>query len=202
MFRQLHNIDSAFRHVRLFSLFFLLGCLMLSGWAIWKSYELVAMSREQIYVLMGAQANPARLSRRANNIPVEARDHIRMFHHWFFTIDPDEEVIRDHMSRALALADGSAKSAYDNLREKGYYSGIISANISQEVEIDSITLTGDADKLHFVCFSRQKLIRSSSTLRRKLTTEGELREVGRSDWNPHGFLIVNWRIRENTDLPK
>ncbi|MBE7178252.1 MAG: conjugative transposon protein TraK, partial [Mucilaginibacter polytrichastri] len=144
MFRQLHNIDSAFRHVRLFSLFFLLGCLLLSGWAIWKSYELVALSREQIYVLTGAQANPARLSRRENNIPVEARDHIRMFHHWFFTIDPDEEVIREHMSRALALADGSAKSAYDNLREKGYYSGIISANISQEVEIDSITLTGDA----------------------------------------------------------
>jgi hypothetical protein len=35
---------------------------------------------------------------------------------------------------------------------------------------------------------------------RDLVTEGWLREVNRSDNNPHGFLIERWAIIENRDL--
>ena len=53
-----------------------------------------------------------------------------VFHEDFTFLDPDERVIRTNISRALYLADGSAKRAWENLKENGYYSGIISGNIS------------------------------------------------------------------------
>jgi hypothetical protein len=33
-----------------------------------------------------------------------------------------------------------------------------------------------------------------------LITEGNLRNVSRSDHNPHGFLIENWSTLENHDI--
>ncbi|MBE7178554.1 MAG: conjugative transposon protein TraK [Mucilaginibacter polytrichastri] len=202
MFRQLQNIDTAFRHIRLFSLVFLVACLALSAWSVWKSFELVKNTRAEIYILNNNQVLRARLSRREENIAVEARDHIRMFHHWFFTLDPDEEVIRAHMAKAFAMGDRSIKTAYDNLRERGYYSSLIAANVSQEIQVDSIRLEPGAPEQGFTCYARQKLVRSSSTLFRDLVTRGRLREVARSDQNPHGFLITQWATLQNNDIPQ
>jgi len=44
-----------------------------------------------------------------------------------------------------------------------------------------------------------KIIRSTSIVTRDLLTEGWLRNINRSDNNPHGFLIERWNILENKD---
>ena len=124
-----------------------------------------------------------------------------MFHHWFFTLDPDDKVIQANVSKALNLADESAKKQYDNLRESSYYNNLISANISQEIEIDSIQLDVNQYPFEFRCYATQRLIRSTSTVTRKLITQGYLRNVSRSDNNPHGFLIQRWEILENANEP-
>ena len=62
---------------------------------------------------------------KENNIPLEARDHVKMFHYYFFTLDPDDKVIQYNITKALYLADVSAKRQYDNLKENGYYSNLI-----------------------------------------------------------------------------
>jgi conjugative transposon TraK protein len=139
-------------------------------------------------------------SDRKENIPVEARDHIRAFHQHFFSLDPDEKVITANLTRALYLADGSAKRLYDNLREAGYYAGIISGNISQQITVDSIALDMDAYPWYFRCYARQQIIRPTSIVTRNLVTEGWLRSISRSDNNPHGFLIERWNTMENKDL--
>ena len=131
---------------------------------------------------------------------VEARDHIRMFHHYFFTLDPDDKVIEDNITKALYLADGSAKRQYENLKENGYYSNIIAGNISQQVSIDSLALNTDNYPYYFHCYATQHIIRTTSIVTRSLITEGYLRSVSRSDNNSHGFLIEKWRTIENKDL--
>jgi len=94
----------------------------------------------------------------------------------------------------------AVKRIYDDLKENGYYSGIISGNISQTVLIDSVTIDINEYPYRFKCFARQNIIRTTSILNRNLITEGTLRNVSRSDNNPHGFLIERFNTIENKDL--
>ena len=123
-----------------------------------------------------------------------------MFHYYFFTLDPDEKVIQSNITKALYLADASAKKQYDNLRENSYYSNIIAGNISQEIELDSVRVDIDQYPFYFRFYGTQKIIRPTTIVTRNLITEGFLRNVSRSDNNPHGFLIEKWATLENKDI--
>lgn len=199
MFRQLKNIDAAFRYVRSFSMLLVIGCVAVSSYAIYSAHDIVSKSESKIFVLANGKALEAIAADRKDNIPVEARDHVRMFHQWFFSLDPDEKVIQNNIGKALYLADGSAKSVYESLEENNYYTGIISGNVSQEINVDSIYINVDLYPYYFRCHATQKIIRPSSITLRSLVTEGFLRNVARSDNNPHGFLIEKWKTLENKD---
>jgi conjugative transposon TraK protein len=200
MFKKAKNIDTAFQQVRLFCILVITGCIGLSGYAIYNMTRATAAASQRIYILANGKAIEALGVDRKDDIPVEARDHIKTFHHYFFSLDPDDKVIQANIGKALYLADGSAKRLYDNLRESNYYSNIISANISQEISIDSIQINIDQYPFLFICYSKEKIIRTTSTVTRDLITEGYLRNVSRSDNNSHGFLIERFNILENKDI--
>jgi conjugative transposon TraK protein len=199
MFQHFKNIDMAFKLIRNFCICFLAACTGITCFAVWKSYESSADFRSHIYVLANGKALEAIASDRKDNIPVELRDHIRTFHQEFFTIDPDDKQIQATITKSLYLADGSAKTAYDNLKEAGYYNNLISGNISQQISIDSIRLDMNQYPYAFTCHATEKLIRSTSVTTRSLVTRGFVRNVSRSDNNPHGFLIEHWETLENSD---
>jgi conjugative transposon TraK protein len=141
-------------------------------------------------------------SDKKSNIPVELRDHIKTFHQLFFNLNPDDKAIRATVGRALYLSDESAKKQYDNLRESGYYNNLISANIAKEVQLDSIKLDIEQYPYRFTYYGTEKLVRSSSTIFRRLVTQGYIYDLKeQTDENPHGFMIRNWEILENQDLP-
>ena len=200
MFKQTKNIDSAFRHIKAFSLLLLTGCFLLCSFVLFKSYELSARVQDKIYILVGDEAMQAYAANRKDNIEIEAKSHISMFHKYFFTLDPDEKVIDINISKALYLADGSAKRQYDNLKETGYYSSIIAGNISQQITIDSVIVNTQTAPYYFHCYGIIKIIRPNSIVTRNLVTQGYLRNVSRSDHNPHGFLIERWETIENKDI--
>ena len=202
MFTQFRNIDTAFSHIKRFSLFLIVACVLMSGFAIWKSFAMVREITGKVYILANGKALEAFSAERKDNVAVEIRDHVKMFHYWFFTLDPDEKVIASNIGKALYLADGSAKKEYDNLREQGYFTNLISANISQTITVDSVLLDMAQEPFSFKCYATQQLIRSTSTLNRKLVTQGYLRNVSRSDNNPHGFLIQRWETVLNQDVVK
>ena len=200
MFQQLKNIDTAFKHIRSFSFLLIIGCIALCCYTIFASYRLVQDTQARIYILANGKAIEAFSADRKENIPVEARDHVKMFHYYFFTLDPDDKVIQSNIKHALYLADASARTQYDNLRENSYYANIISGNVSQEVQIDSIKIDVDQYPFYFRCNAKQRIIRATSIVTRSLVTEGFLRNVLRSDNNPHGFLIERWNTLENRDI--
>lgn len=200
MFQKMKNIDASFRYIRLFSVLFLLSCLAVSVFIAYKSYQLASQSQQKIFILANGKALEAYSADRKDNIPVEARDHVKMFHYFFFTLDPDEKVISANMTKALYLADASAKQQYDNLKENGYYSNVIAGNISQEVQADSIEVNTASYPFYFRFKGQQRIIRPTTIVTRNLITEGYLRNVSRSDNNPHGFLIEKWRTIENSDI--
>lgn len=200
MFKQMKNIDSAFQHIRRFTLVVVVNSFVLCGFVVYKSYRLVSKIQSKVYILANGKVLEAFASDRKDNIPVEARDHIKTFHQLFFTLDPDEKVIQANVTRAFYLADASAKREYDNLKENGYYANLISGNISQQITIDSVAVDLGTYPYPFRCYATQRLIRTTSTVFRSLITEGYLRNVSRSDNNPHGFLIERWTAIENKDL--
>ena len=200
MFRQMKNIDTAFRHVRGFTLLVIVCCAAICCFTVYKSFMLVTTMQNKVYILFNGKAIAVFSSDRKDNVAVEARDHNRTFHELFFTLDPDDKVIQANLTKALYLADGSAKNEYDNLTENGYYANIIAGNISQRIKVDSVTVDMNTYPYAFRCYATQSIIRTTSTVTRSLVTEGYLRDVSRSDNNPHGFLIERWATLENRDL--
>ena len=200
MFKKMKNIDTAFRHIRSFTLVVIIGCVLICCFALYKSFSLVSQMQSKIYILANGKALEAYASERKDNIPVEERDHVTTFHKLFFTLDPDDKAITANITKALYLADGSAKRAYDDLKENGYYAGLISGNVNQTIVVDSVAVDINDYPFKFRCYATQSIIRPTSITTRSLVTDGALRNVSRSDNNPHGFLIERWSTIDNRDL--
>ncbi len=200
MFKKMKNIDTAFRHIRAFTMLVIAGCVVICCYALYKSFSLVSQMQSKIYILANGKALEAYASDRKDNIPVEAKDHVKTFHTLFFTLDPDDKAITANITKALYLADGSAKRAYDDLKENGYYAGLISGNVNQTIAVDSVAVDINEYPYKFRCYATESIIRPTSITTRSLVTEGGLRNISRSDNNPHGFLIERWSTIDNRDL--
>lgn len=200
MLNKVRNIETAFQSIRGIAI---LAMILAFGYAIFTNIQYhrnLEKSQSTVYILAAGKALEAFASNANDDIPVEARDHITVFHEDFFTLSPDERKITKNITKALYLSDGSAKRMYEDLKEKGYYADVISGNISQEISVDSIHLEMSSYPFYFRCYAEQRIIRTTSIVTRNLVTEGFLRRVSRSDNNPHGFLIERWNIVENPDV--
>lgn len=200
MFNKTKHIDTAFRHIRSFTIIVIVCWMLIGCFAIYKSYEMVNGLQKKIYVLVNGKAFEAYASDRIDNLLVEAKDHIKTFHKQFFTLAPDEKQIMSGIKDALYLADVTAKRTYDNLKESNYYSNIISGNVSQSIKVDSVLVNTAMRPYAFRFHGKQEITRPTNVVIRTLVTEGFLREVSRSESNPHGFLIEKWKIVENLDI--
>lgn len=200
-FKSLENIESGFKHLRSFSIVFLVACAFISGYAVWKSYDFAEAQRQKIYVLDEGKSLMLALSQDlSQNRPVEAREHVRRFHELFFTLAPDKAAIEDNIRRALFLSDKTAFGHYRDLVEKGYYNRIISGNISQRIVVDSIVCNFETYPYDVSTYAQQFIIREKSVTRRKLITHSRLRNSVRSDNNPHGFILEGFNVIDNSNI--
>lgn len=200
-FKTLRNIENSFRQIRLYAIVFTVLCLGLSGYAVWESYRFAREQREKVYVLDQGKSLMLALSQDASvNRPVEAREHVRRFHELFFTLAPDKAAIESNMKRAFNLADKSAFDYYKDLSEKGYYNRIISGNVQQRLEVDSVQCDFEKYPYSVRTYAREYIIRASNVTRRSLITSCLLVNSVRSDDNPQGFNIEQFRVLENKDI--
>ena len=58
-------------------------------------------------------------------LDVEAKSHVEMFHHYFFTLAPDDKYIKYTMEKAMYLIDETGLAQYNALKEKGFYGNIM-----------------------------------------------------------------------------
>ncbi|PZP48176.1 MAG: conjugative transposon protein TraK [Pseudopedobacter saltans] len=200
MFHQLKNIESAFRHLKLFTFVVVCSAATVACYAVYASYREVRAVQGKVYVISNGKLLDAVATERKENIAVELRDHVRMFHHHFFTLDPDEKANEQSLIKALYLADGTAKRQYDNLKESGFYANVVAGNVTERIQDDSIALDLNVDPYYFRYYGRQTITRPTSKVVRRIITEGYLRESSQTDNNPHGFLIERWQTLDNTDL--
>ena len=200
-FKSLKNIETSFRQIRFFGIIFICLCAAVVCYSIWNAYTFAEAQRQKIYVLDGGKSLMLALSQDlAQNRPVEAREHVKRFHELFFTLSPDRNAIEDNVRRALFLVDKSAFAYYKDLTEKGYYNRIISGNINQNLQVDSVLCNFDTYPYRVETYARQLIIRESNITERSLITRCNLINSVRSDNNPHGFIMEAFEILENRDL--
>ena len=191
-FKSLKNIETSFRQIRLFGIVFLCLCALVSVFSVVASFRFAEKQREKIYVLDGGKSLMLALSQDlSQNRPVEAREHI---------LSPDRAAIESNINRALFLVDKSAFAYYQDMQEKGYYNRVVSGNISQRIEVDSVVCDFNAYPYRAMTYARQMIVRESNITERSLVTRCELINSGRSDNNPQGFIMEKFEILENRDL--
>lgn len=167
-----------------------------AGWAY--AFKLVSNSQRSIYILDNNVPILARQTDMQMNRPAEYRAHVDLFHSIFFSLTPDDKYIEYQMKKAMYLIDESGVQQYNNLKEKGFFTSVLSSSSVLTLQTDSIAL--DLPRHYFRFYGKLKIDRRSSTVIRSLVTEGNLQDIPRSDNNPHGVLITNWKTLENKDL--
>ena len=128
----------------------------------------------------------------------ERSAHIQLFHQYFFNLPPDNDYIKWTLGKALYMADGTAMKQKQAMEENGFYSDIISSSAVCTIKCDSIQFNEHEKKFKY--FGTQLIKRRSRDLKRSIITVGEIENVPRTQNNPHGLLITNWRTLENKDL--
>lgn len=200
-FKTLRNIENSFQQIRLYAIVFAALCTAIAGYAVWRSYSFAEKQRQKIYVLDNGKSLMLALAQDASiNRPVEAKEHVRRFHELFFTLAPDKNAIESNMKRAFNLADKSAFDYYKDLSEKGFYNRIISGNVQQRIEIDSVACNFENYPYAVRTYAKQFIIRSSNVTKRNLVTSCFLVNSVRSDSNPQGFNIEKFSVVENKDI--
>lgn len=200
-FKSLKNIESSFKQIRFFGIVFVCLCAAVVGYSVWNAFTFAEAQRQKIYVLDGGKSLMLALSQDlSQNRPVEAREHVKRFHELFFTLSPDKNAIESNIKRALFLVDKSAFGYYKDLTEKGYYNRIISGNINQVIQVDSVVCNFDGYPYKVATYAKQMIIRESNVTERSLVTRCNLINSVRSDNNPHGFIMEAFEIIENRDI--
>ena len=189
------NLENKIKLVGIICSLFLLGCIIISIASIWTARGMVTDAQQKIYVLDGNVPILVERSTMQETLDVEAKSHIEMFHHYFFTLAPDDKYT---MEKAMYLVDETGLAQYNTLKEKGFYSNIMGTSAVFSIYCDSIKV--DMQNMDFTYYGRQRIERRSSILTRELVTAGQLKRVPRTDNNPHGLLIVNWRTLLNKDI--
>lgn len=74
----------------------------------------------KVYVLDGNVPILVNRTTMEETLDVEAKSHIEMFHHYFFTLAPDDKYIRYSMEKAMYLVDETGLAQYNTLKERAF----------------------------------------------------------------------------------
>ena len=192
------NLENKIKLVMIVSCLFMVGCIIISLGSIFTAKGMVDDAHKKVYVLDGNVPILVQRTTMDETLDVEAKSHVELFHHLFFTLAPDDKYIEYTMEKAMYLVDETGLAQYNALKEKGFYNNIMGTSAVFSIFCDSIKF--DKDKMQFTYYGRQRIERRTNILMRKLVTAGELKRVPRTENNPHGLLITNWRTLLNQDL--
>jgi hypothetical protein len=124
----------------------------------------------------------------------EIMNHIKMFHSHFWEIDQFN--YKRRIDRALNLSGDSGKDLFQSLEASGHFAKIVTENLTQEIEVDSITVADQSYPYHAQFFGKLRVLRTDQRIESVNTIRAQfiLYNVSRTDMNPHGLLIDNYHL--------
>ena len=192
------NLENKIKLVLIICSLFLAGCVVISVSSLFMARGMVNDAQKKVYVLDGNVPILVQRTTMDETLDVEARSHVELFHHLFFTLAPDDKYIAYTMEKAMYLVDESGLAQYNTLKERGLFQNIIGTSSVFSIFCDSINLS--KEDMTFTYYGRQRIERRTNILYREIVTTGGLKRVPRTENNPHGLMIVNWRTILNKDI--
>ena len=88
------NLENKIKLVMIICALFLAGCIVISLSSIWTARSMVVDAQQKIYVLDGNVPILVQRTTMEETLDVEAKSHVEMFHHYFFTLAPEDKYIK------------------------------------------------------------------------------------------------------------
>ena len=151
------NLENKIKLVGIICTAFLVGCVVISVSSIWTARTMVTDAQKKVYVLDGNVPILVNRTTMDETLDVEAKSHVEMFHHYFFTLPPDDKYIRYTMEKAMYLVDETGLAQYNTLKERGFYSNILGTSAVFSIFCDSIRF--DKSTMEFTYYGRQRIER-------------------------------------------
>lgn len=114
------NLENKIKLVMIITGLVVVACVIISISSIMAATSMVVDSQKKIYVLDGNVPILVNRTTMEETLDVEARSHVEMFHHYFFTLAPDDKYIKYTMEKAMYLVDETGLAQYNTLKEKGF----------------------------------------------------------------------------------
>ena len=162
--------------------------------------RLVEQSRSTVYVVDKGSTVMATIAAGDVQRDLEVEDHVRRFHELMFNLAPSSESQRRNLEQALHMADRSAYDWWQDQSEGGYYARLVSANISQEIQIDSVRFSMQQYPYPARLYGKVYLTRESNITAYEFISECRLSDVPRSRSNPHGLMVERFSVKRYESL--
>ena len=114
------NLENKIKLVLILCSLFLVGCIVISLGSILAARGMVDDAQKKVYVLDSNVPILVNRSTMEETLDVEAKSHVEAFHHYFFTLAPDDKYIKYTMDKAMYLVDETGLAQYNALKEKGF----------------------------------------------------------------------------------
>ena len=200
LMKHLDGIDSSFRRMKFTTVLTVAASAAVALGSVIVAGRSIEAGREQIYVLDKGSAVMAARAGEDSYRDLEAEDHLIRFHELMFNITPNSESIRRNLDRALLLSDRSAYEYWMDLSERGFFQRVVSANISQEMVVDSVSVSLDSYPYAARTWGKVYLLRESNITSYDFESTCRLVDVERSPSNPHGMMIEKFAVVRNEKI--
>ena len=200
LIKQFNNIETSFRRMKFVTTLCMAAAVVIAVGSVMISGTMMQEGNDKIYVVDKGSAVMAARTDEDLYRDLEAKDHVSRFHELMFNISPSSESIKRNLDKALVMSDKSAYDYYMDLSERGFYQRMISANISQEIVVDSIKVNMTGYPYDAKTYGRLFLLRESNITAYNFESSCRLVDVERSQNNPHGLMIEKFTVTKNENL--
>lgn len=194
------TIETSFRKLKFITVASIASGVVIALGAVYISGQQMLSNNDNIYVIDRGSAVMAARSGQDAYRDLEVKDHIERFHELMFNLSPNSESIKRNLDRALVMSDKSAYDYWSDLSERGFYSRIVSANISQEIVIDSVKVDMSSYPYQAKTYAKVFMLRESNITAYDFESSCRLVDVERSPSNPHGLMIEKFRVSKNENM--
>jgi len=194
------GIDQELRHRRMLVVATLSLAAVLCIGTVTLSFLFVKSSQDTVYVVDKGSTIMATMADGQVQKDLEVEDHVRRFHELMFNLAPSSESQKRNLEQALHMADRSAYDWWNDQSEAGYFQRLVSANISQEIQIDSVKYSIQSYPYPARLYGKVYLTRESNITAYDFVSECRMTDVPRSRSNPHGLMIEKFSVKRYESL--
>lgn len=186
------NIYDVLRLNRFIVLVTVIGAVLTCMVSVLMVIKLHRESMDSAFVVNGnGNVIPLKMVSQLENLEVEAKAHLELFHSYFYGIDANN--YENNLEKALWLGNSSVDALYRQKKTEGVYNRLLQYSLVQKVRSIASKVDLQSEPYTFETVTVFEINRGSVTDTYELTTTGNLTHVDRNfPNNTHGLLITNF----------